>query len=210
MGELEQTVPMFLRRLHTDEFRADVRGPRQRRVCWDASAGVGAIAREEKLPEPLAAATRRATAVGLRALNREWGAEFYEVPEDAARSEEAASEAFGRVGPVVDVQTHFLAPHSAAALPREVLFGMYQAVMPAWWTEMDDIVAWSFAEYIRNVFLESETAVAVLTSGPGLRDGRNLFNDEIAATRRSSKPLADTDEFSITRSSTPTSRKKSR
>ena len=33
------------------------------------------------------------------------------------------------------------------------------------------------------MFLESETAVAVLTSGPGLRDGRNLFNDEIAATK---------------------------
>jgi len=183
MGELEQMVPMFLRRLHTDEFRPNVPGPRQRRVCWDASVGVGALAQDAKLPVPLAAATRRATAVGLRALNREWGAEFYAVSEDATRSEEAASEAFGRVGPVVDVQTHFLAPHSAAALGKDGIFGMYQAVMPAWWTEMDDIDAWSFAEYIRNVFLESETAVAVLTSGPGLRDGRNLFNDEIAATR---------------------------
>ena len=139
MGELEQTVPMFLRRLHTDEFRADVRGPRQRRVRWDAHAGVGAIACEKKLPEPLAAATRRATAVGLRALNREWGAEFYEVPEDAARSEEAASEAFGRVGPVVDVQTHFLAPHSAGTSERRHLRDV-PGGYARWWTEMDDIV----------------------------------------------------------------------
>ena len=104
-------------------------------------------------------------------------------PQDAARSEDAAVEAFGRVGPVIDVQTHFLAPHSAAALGRAFLFDMYQSLMPDWWTEMDDLEMWTFAEYVRNVFVESETVVAVLTSGPGLLASRNLFNDELSAAR---------------------------
>jgi predicted TIM-barrel fold metal-dependent hydrolase len=141
------------------------------------------VAEDLKLPPPLAASTRQSTALGLRALNRAWGAEFYEVPEDAARSDSAAAQAFGRVGPVIDVQTHFLAPHSAAALGRDFLYDMYHSLMPDWWTEMEDVVAWSFAEYLRNLFVESETATAVLTSGPGELASRNLFNDEMAAAR---------------------------
>jgi hypothetical protein len=39
------------------------------------------------------------------------------------------------------------------------------------------------AEYLRCVFLESDTAVAVLSSPPGLTDERMLFDEEMAATR---------------------------
>jgi predicted TIM-barrel fold metal-dependent hydrolase len=183
MNRIEATLPTFLRRLHTDEFRVAARNERQRRVCWAARAGVRVASAETRLPEPLVADTRRATAIGLRALNAEWGAQFYEVPEDAARSDDAAAVVFGGHGPVVDVQTHFLAPHAVVPSSLEFLFGMYRAVMPDWWSEMDDVIAWSLAEYVRNVFLESETAVAVLTSGPGITDERHLFNHEMSATR---------------------------
>jgi predicted TIM-barrel fold metal-dependent hydrolase len=183
VDRLRGTIPAFLRQLHTDEFGPQPRGELHRRLCWEVHDGVGALARRRQVPEPVAAATRQATALGLQALNRAWGAEFYEVPADAARGEDAAAEAFGRVGPVVDVQTHFLAPHSAAALGRDFLFDMYQSLMPDWWTEMEDLEVWTFAEYVRNVFVESETVLAVLTSGPGVLASRNLFNDEMAAAR---------------------------
>jgi hypothetical protein len=180
---LEHTLPAFLRRLHTDEFEPQPRGARERRLCAQVSAGVRDLATSRRVPALVAASTRQATALGLRALNDASGASFYDVPDDAFRDDEAASTAFDRVGPVVDVQTHFLAPHSAAALGRDFLFDMYQALMPDWWTEMDDIEVWTFAEYVRNVFVESETVLAVLTSGPGLLASRNLFNDEMAAAR---------------------------
>jgi len=45
------------------------------------------------------------------------------------------------------------------------------------------VTAYDMAEYLRCVFLESETAIAVLTSGPGLESDRMLFNREMAATR---------------------------
>ncbi len=183
MNRLERTLPPFLRRLGTDEWQAPARTARSRRLCWEVRDGIRLVAEDQRLPDALVAPTRRGTAVGLRALNREWGAEFFEVPEDAERSDVGADSAFAPVGPVVDVQTHFLAPHSAAALGRDFLFNLYQSVMPDWWSEMDDIVAWSFAEYVRNIFVESETAVAVLTSGPGVLASRNLFNDEMAAAK---------------------------
>ncbi len=183
MNDGDATVPAFLRPLHTDEWVAPVTTPEQSRAKASARAGVRDIAEEQHLIAPLAAATRQATAIGLRAINAEWGSEFYEVGEDAARSEESARDAFATPGPIVDVQTHFLAPHSAAAMGRDFLYGLYQSVMPGWWSEMDDVVAWTFAEYVRNVFVESETAVAILTSGPGVLASRNLFNDEMAAAK---------------------------
>ena len=183
MDQLEQTLPTFLRSLHTDEWVATPRSLRQQRLAFEVSDGVREVSQTRRLPVALAAGTRAATAVGLRALNREWGNEFYAVPEAATRSVEVAAETFRSVGPVIDVQTHFLAPHSAASMNTKYLFNLYQSVMPNWWREMDDVVAWTFAEYLRNVFTESETAVAVLTSGPGVLPTRNLFNDEMAAAK---------------------------
>jgi predicted TIM-barrel fold metal-dependent hydrolase len=60
---------------------------------------------------------------------------------------------------------------------------MYRALMPDWWSGMDDLVDYSLAEYLRCVFLESETALAVLTSAAGNPDRRMLLNDELAGTR---------------------------
>jgi uncharacterized protein len=181
---IEATIPPFLRRLGTDEWIAPRRSPLQRRLAWEVHDRVEAIADQARRPPALAATTRRATAAGLRALNREFGSEFYSVSPDAERNADAADDAFSSVGPVFDVQTHFLAPHSAAALGRDFLFDMYQSLMPTWWNEMDDLDVWTFAEYLRNVFVDSETAVAVLTSGPGVLPTRNLFNDELDAARR--------------------------
>ena len=183
MDRIDRELPPLLRRLHTDEWSAAPRDGRDQRLALQVRDAVRDLAVDQGLPTLLASATRRGTAVGLRALNAEWGAEFYAVPEDAARSDAAADDAFHSVGPVVDVQTHFLAPHSAEAMGRDFLYDMYRALMPDWWSEMDDIGTWTFAEYLRNLFVESETAVAVLTSGPGLLATRNLFNDELAAAR---------------------------
>ena len=141
------------------------------------------LADERQLPKALAAATQQATAIGLRALNREFGSDFFQVPEEAERNEQVAIDTFRVGAPIIDVQTHFLAPHSAASFNTKFLFDLYQSVMPNWWSEMHDIEAWSFAEYLRNVFVESETAVAVLTSGPGVLPTRNLFNDEMHAAK---------------------------
>lgn len=178
-------LPSFLRRLSTDEYRPQPYTDRDRRVVAAVQHRLTDAAERHGRTGPTFARGRTATAAGLLALNAEAGQTFYEVPAEAVDDADAANAAFAGMTPVIDVQTHFLAPHASADTHHTgELHRLYSTVMPSWWTELDDIVAFSAADYIRNVFIECETAVAVLTSGPGLEPpDRALFNDEIYATR---------------------------
>jgi predicted TIM-barrel fold metal-dependent hydrolase len=174
--------PNFLQQLSTDEYAPAPHSRVDSQVISRTGAMLkAAMARYRLRPQQLHQAS--ATAAGLLALNEEYGHRYYEVDPDAVVDDSTAAAAFASEALVIDVQTHFMAPHGMRALPREALQDMYRATMPRWWTEMDDIVQLDLATYVTNVFLESEVAVAVLTSGPGLDDSRNLFNDELAATR---------------------------
>jgi predicted TIM-barrel fold metal-dependent hydrolase len=127
---------------------------------------------------------RTGTAAGLIELNRAAGQDFYRVAPEAALDPDAACEAFAGDETVIDVQTHFVSDRrEAAGTWNTAIRAMYQSLKPDWWKGIDPIVAYDMAEYLRCVFLESETAVAVLTSGPGLGPDRMLFNREMAATR---------------------------
>jgi predicted TIM-barrel fold metal-dependent hydrolase len=175
--------PVFLRRLSTDEYDPAPYSSRDQQVVARTGTRLAVEADERRRPLPVLAAGPAGTAAGLAAINAEWGQTFYEVPEEALRDDATASAAFAGPELVIDVQTHFMAPHSQNSVQRDGLRELYRGVMPEWWTEIDASVKWDLAAYIKNVFLETETAVAVLTSGPGLDDSRHLFNDEMAATR---------------------------
>jgi hypothetical protein len=176
-------TPLILQRRTTDEFEprrdtpSDVRARMRTAASLDVASGrVGVQAHR-------LAAGRRGTAAGLRALNEEWGSEFYRVPEEATLEEGAAAEAFGGSEVVIDVQTHFLARRGSESSPR--IDELYRRFMPSWWSEMDDLVRRDVAEWVTNVYLESETAVAVLTSGPD-----TLLNHEMASMRKLIDELA--------------------
>ena len=74
-------------------------------------------------------------------------------------------------------------PIEACETNRNLIRTMYPMYGPDWWDGLSKVAALDFVEYLRCVFLESDTAVAVLSSPPGLSDERMLFNDEMAATR---------------------------
>ena len=84
---------------------------------------------------------------------------------------------------VFDVQTHYVARERAGEPPAEAILAFIRSVAPERWRGLEGAAALSLVEFLRCVFLESETAVAVLTSAPG--EGRHniLTNAEIAATR---------------------------
>ncbi|OBH08881.1 hypothetical protein A5695_25635 [Mycobacterium sp. E1747] len=131
------------------------------------------------------------TAAGLRSLNEVGGFEYYRVPEDAEKDQSAAEEIF-RGKPAIDVQTHFQAPHSFKLWPRQYTESFYRETQPDWWIELDTIGEYDLAAYIRKIFIETENAVAVLTSGPGVDESRHVFNDEMAATRKLFNTMAGT------------------
>ena len=175
-------MPVVLQELSTDEFNPPPNSARARaateRVIDDGPASA------KRSGHALGSywASRHGTAAGLLALNEEFGDDYYRVPPEAALDAEAAAEALGGDELVVDVQTHYVANRSAHTWTQSLL-GTYRSLMPDWWKGLDDWEAHSLAEYLRCVYLESETDVAVLTSAPGLDDTRMLWNAEMAGTR---------------------------
>lgn len=172
-----ESTPLFMQRRSTDEYAPRSYSSADRRVITHTAAELDdAGARRNVLAAGLIRG-RAGTAAGLRSLNEEWGATFFDVPAEATLDDAAATEVFDGPETVIDVQTHFLADRGVASSPG--IDKLYRAYMPRWWHEMDDLLQRDLAEYVTNVFLETETAVAVLTSGPD-----TLTNVEMAHVRR--------------------------
>lgn len=175
-------TPLFMQRRHTDEYSPAEYAPADRRVIRHTSAVLDEVgARRNQHPRRLVSG-RSGTAAGLRALNDEWGAAFFDVGPEATLDDDAAAESFDGSETVIDVQTHLLTDQATSSPGIDQ---MYRSYMPAWWREMDDLVGRDLAEYVTNVFLETETAVAVLTSGPD-----TLTNLQMATVRRLVNELA--------------------
>ena len=136
--------------------------------------------------------SRLGTAAALRAVDDEFGGGFYNVPEEATLDREAADAALGGDQFIVDVQTHYVAERQANEVWAGILLGNAESVSADRFKGLDELmyvqepIGYSFAEYLRCVFLESETSIAILTSGPGA-DGRTptrmLHNQEMIGTR---------------------------
>ena len=137
-------------------------------------------------------ASRQGTAAALRAVDEVWGGGFYNIPEQAALDREAADAALGGKELVIDVQTHYIADQPATAAWFDLLQGAGKVVSANRFKGLSRLVrdqsriGYSFAEFLRCVFMESETAMAVLTSGPGAEGQdpkRMLDNAEMIGTR---------------------------
>ena len=137
--------------------------------------------------------SRQGTASALQALDKAWGGGFYNVPPEAVLDRGAADEALGGNQLVIDVQTHYVSdrPVATETLLR-IIIDMGQSVAGDLFRGLEKLVrtqnqaGYSLAEYLRCVFLESETAVAVLSSGPGAEGQdprRALTNAEMIGTR---------------------------
>jgi len=176
-------LPSFLRRLSSDEYAAPPLSPRDERARADARERGVANARRTSAAPGAYWASRRGTAAGLRALNAAAGRDWYRVPAEAELEEDAAAACFSSDAPVIDVQTHFVADRPECARWNKSLRALYSGVAPQWWRGLDDLVAYDMTAYLRCVFGESETAVAVLTSAPGTGPDRMLHDRELAGVR---------------------------
>jgi uncharacterized protein len=177
-------IPSILQRLSNDEYTAPAYDERQRRAAGTVAGAGPDTAR--KLRRPLADywSSRLGTASGLRSLNDAFGVDCFVVPEEATSDQDAADEAFGGDEVVVDVQTHYMADREKLRRMAAVTLQSYRNWGPDWWSGLDGITFYGLAEYLRCIFVESETAVAVLTSPPADEKGGDvLTNEEMAGTR---------------------------
>ena len=177
-------VPSILQPLSTDEYDPLPRTElQQRAIHTTAGASVGA-ARRVGRPVRAYVESRRGTAAGLLSLNEAAGKRYFEVPPEAGLDDGAADAAFPSDGPVIDVQTHWIAQRPTLDEFRSNVSYVYKLMKPEWWDGIDGMVAYDIAEYLRCVFVEAETALAVISAAPG-NDAGEMFlrNDEMAGMR---------------------------
>ena len=198
-------LPMFLRQLTNGEYAPVPHNPLQRRVVDQMRAEGPESATRLSLPLADYWTSRQGTAAALRALEEAYGGGFYNIPEEAALDREAADEALGGDQLVIDVQTHYvseLAPSEEVWSGARV--GMMEAIAADRFKGVSKLVqtqrqaGYLFDEYIRGMFLKSETDIAVLSSAPGVegkgqdRGKRILNNAEMIATRELIERLGGT------------------
>lgn len=184
MTDDRMPVTSVLQPLSTEEYDPPPRSAVQRRAIRHAASGSAERAHRVGAAVPAYAASRRGTATGLLSLNEAAGDRYFDLPPEAGLDDEAAGAAFASDGPVIDVQTHWIADRPTLRDFEENVLRVYRMVKPEWWTGIDDVEAYSIAEYLRCVFVEAETALAVISAAPGNERGEMfLRNDEMAGMR---------------------------
>src|SRR5262249_47433422 len=129
-------------------------------------------------------ASRRGTAAGLRQLNSAFAGEFFKVPPEATQDLEAADESLGGGELVIDVQTHYMAPSKPLFDSAPYQMSLYKEWGPEWMKGLEGVDFYGFDLYLRSIFLQSETAVAVLTAPPPNSAGTHyLTNAQLSGTR---------------------------
>ena len=195
-------LPLVLQRLSNDEYTPRLHYPKNlQAVAQMLEHGPEAAAR---LSLPLADywSGRQGTAAALHAVNAAWGGGFYNVPAEAALDREAADSALGGDQLVIDVQTHYVSDRPGAeVVAAEPIIKFGETVAGDLFKGLDKVgtdqikAGYSFAEYLRCIFLESDNAIAILTSGPGEdpdHPDRNLNNNEMVGTRELIERLGGT------------------
>jgi predicted TIM-barrel fold metal-dependent hydrolase len=197
-------LPMFMRQLSSDEYTPPPQSALLRRAITRVRAEAPLIAPRLSMSLGDYWAGRQGRAAALLAIDEAWGGGFYNIPPEAALDEDAANAALGGDQLVIDVQTHYISDRPELIRFLEYMLAMCENVTPALFKGLDRLVrdqnklGYSFAEYIRCIYLESETAVAVLSAGPGaegLDPNRNLNNSEMVATKELIDRLGGTGRF---------------
>jgi predicted TIM-barrel fold metal-dependent hydrolase len=180
----DQPGPAILTSLGTDEYAPPPRTQTQLHAAAIAQDTATEVTPRIGLTPHRYWASRRGTAAGLLALNAAAGDRFYALDEQAALDDDAAEEAFASDGPVIDVQTHWMADRPALRPFQEHVLKGFGAMAPDWWTGLNGVTAYTMAEYLRCVFIESETALAVISASPASSEGdMMLSNAEMAGMR---------------------------
>ncbi|HET6948727.1 MAG TPA: hypothetical protein VFI47_00020, partial [Acidimicrobiales bacterium] len=126
-------VPSILQPLSNDEYVPPPRTELQRRAAGTTGAASVDAARRVGRSVRAYVESQRGTAAGLLSLNEAAGLRYFEVPPEAGLDDQAARAAFAPDGPVIDVQTHWIAQRPTLDEFRENVSFVYKMMKPDWW-----------------------------------------------------------------------------
>ncbi|HJZ84074.1 MAG TPA: amidohydrolase family protein [Polyangia bacterium] len=98
---------------------------------------------------------------------------------------------------IFDVQTHHINPNGAWRQISPQYASFFQSLPQASCGEMDKLVCFDARHYIREEFVNSDTAVAVLSAVPADPNGNPLTADEQVATRELVNMLAQSQRLLV-------------
>ncbi|MEM9255824.1 MAG: amidohydrolase family protein [Pseudomonadota bacterium] len=176
-------TPSLLANLHSDEYCPPTPDTLHRRMLHTLRSQSAGYARSLGLSLANYLDTPMGTSACLMAINAAAETPFYRLSEGSCSDADAAAEQFHRDELVIDVQTHFVAGHRVGLPGAEGVHQFIRHVAPDLFHDMDTRVDLCFEAYLRCVFLQSETSLAVLTSAPGTIEENILSNPEIAGAR---------------------------
>lgn len=184
MPDAMKPVPSILQPLSTDEYDAPPRTDDQLRAVDRTSETSLAAADRVGSHVRDYVKSQRGTAAGLLSMNESTGIQYFEIPSEAGLDSEAAASAFASDGPVIDVQTHWIADRPSLRDFEANVMRVYKMLAPDWFDGVDQVSAYNIAEYLRCVFVEADTALAIISAAPG-NDAGEMFlrNDEMAGMR---------------------------
>lgn len=188
----ERNLPSLLRRRSSDEYQLPCISDLERAVRSRCAATAVEAAKHLGIPLDRYLASGAGTAAGLQTINWAAGAEYFEVPATARLDQDEARSALGGGEFVVDVQCHYVAFDRFESTGANGILQFIRGVAPDRFRELDGATSLRLAEFLRCVFVESETSVALLTAAPGVGEHNILDNAEIAGTRELVDRLADT------------------
>jgi len=123
-------------------------------------------------------------AAAFLAMNEVYGPLFEVTAAEAQQPGAAAARANGLAGPfIIDVQTHFVRDD----FKQEGLLGLAQYAKKNWHPDVaneNDLYRFKFENYVKEIFVDSDTKVALLSGAPFDDPTWDfLSNDQIAAGR---------------------------
>ena len=192
-------LPVMLRRLNTHEFAPVPHHPTNLPVIARLLAQGPEVAARLSIPLGDYWSSRRGTAAALHEIDQAWGGGFYNVTAEALLDSDAADAALGGNSVVIDVQTHYVSDRPLATrVIHDLMLDFAESVSADRFKGLgrlmrtQNLAGYSLAEYLRCVYMESETAVAVLSAGPGADEvdpSHNLNNAEMIGTRELTERL---------------------
>jgi hypothetical protein len=193
--ELAELIPSELLRHHTpiptrivssDEFYPDPQNPRQREVEARLLAMADDLGRKQGMDRRQFFQTAAGMAASFVAMNHVYGPLFAATPEEAATPEMAQMRSDGLKNQfIMDMHTHFLRDDT-----RLTSFVNMRAAVgrSGWNTDLagkeQTIEDLKYDNYVKEIFLDSDTKIALISSAPSdIPRDWFLTNEQMAAAR---------------------------
>ena len=185
----EQTgprTPIPTRMVSSDEYLPRAQTRAQREVQARLLESAGALAAKQGLSRRRFFQTSAGMAAAFVALNDVYGPVFEASAAEAATPEMAAERAAGLRGQfIMDMHTHFLRDDTRLMHFAEMREGVGQKGWnPALAQKPQTIEDLKFANYFKEIFLDSDTKLALISSAPSdIPEDWFLTNEQMAAAR---------------------------